>query len=108
MGFQIPEYNTTFTDSVTRAAYTLSTNTVSLPNVGLCSYSFCQARTSESITVSDLCTFQVKSLISPAIPNAKVFNSYALSEAVSPENCRPLIFRNAILVVLSNLTKLPL
>ncbi|CAF1513414.1 unnamed protein product [Adineta ricciae] len=82
VGFQIPEYNTTFTDTVTRAAYTFSTNTVSLPSViGSCVATNCQARTSESITVSDLCAFQVKSLISPAIPNAKVFNSYALSEA---------------------------
>jgi hypothetical protein len=38
---------------------------------------------SETQSFNETCTFQLLSIISPATPNAKVFDNYALSEAVS-------------------------
>ncbi|UJR36171.1 hypothetical protein I4U23_028905 [Adineta vaga] len=83
VGFQIPEYNATFNDTMASRTYSLTSNTVGLPiSTGSCTISgTCQGSATETVSITDLCTYQLKSIISPAVPNAKVFNSYALDEA---------------------------
>lgn len=57
------------------------------------------------VTVSETCTYTAISIISPSVPNAKVFNSYALGEAVSPNSsCFRHIVVLIFLTVLSNST----
>ncbi|CAF1042354.1 unnamed protein product [Adineta steineri] len=79
-GFQIPQYTTQFTDTMTSRMYSFTSNPTSLPGVciGLNNY---QVKETETVSVMDTCYFQLLSIISPLLPNAKVFNNYALSEA---------------------------
>ncbi|CAF4161632.1 unnamed protein product, partial [Adineta steineri] len=81
-GFQIPQYNTTFTDSMASRSYGFSSSPPSSAVTGNCAnLNNFRVQEAESVSVIDNCTFQLLSIISPLLPNAKVFNNYALSEA---------------------------
>jgi hypothetical protein len=81
--FEIPQYTTTFGDTVA-STYTVTTYTSGFKenNIPNCAGPI-DIGTSETISVTDTCTFQLLSIIYPDTPNARVFDSYALSEAVS-------------------------
>jgi len=54
--------------------------------------------TTETESFSETCTFQLLSIIYPATPNAKVFENYALSEAVSFKEYLSLICNQRYLI----------
>ncbi|CAF3523595.1 unnamed protein product [Adineta steineri] len=82
-GFQIPQYTTQFSDSLPNRTYGYTSTSAQIPaGTGSCgNLNNFRVQESESVSVTDICTFQLLSIISPALPNAKVFNNYALSEA---------------------------
>jgi hypothetical protein len=85
VGIQIPQYNTSFAVTLTSSTYTLSSGTVFTPGINTCAGPL-NISTSETVTVTDTCSFGLLSIIYPAVPNAAVFENYALSEAVSYQN----------------------
>ncbi len=83
VGFQIPQYNSTFTDTVTSGNYSVTSS-----NPQFTSYvANCAGTIEIGITgneqATDICNFQLLSIVYPATPYAQVFDSYALSQAVS-------------------------
>jgi len=84
VGFEIPQYTTTFSDTKTSAPY--SSLYVTQADVALYPGIPIQIDTMAFTTVIEACTYQTISIISPSVPNAQAFENYALSEAVSPNN----------------------
>lgn len=84
VGFQIPQYNTTFALTTTStASYQLSGSSQNvLLNSTTCANTV-DMITTQTINTVETCNIQLLSLIYPAVPNARVFNSYSLSQAVS-------------------------
>ena len=59
---------------------------------------------SETAVVSETCLFRMLAVVYPAVPNAQVFDSYALSEAVSFKKISsPCTIIPLFLLVLPNL-----
>jgi hypothetical protein len=87
VGFEIPQYTTTFSDTKTSAPYSFQSATGAY-TIGTipCPAIYIQIDRIEFVTVIEACTYQTISIISPSVPNAKAFENYALSEAVSPNN----------------------
>jgi hypothetical protein len=90
VGFQIPQYTTTFSATLTTVySYSSSTNGINTnTNFGCANnpVTTININFAETVTVVETCSFQLISVIFPNIPNANVFNSYALSAAVSSKN----------------------
>jgi hypothetical protein len=106
--FQIPQYNTSFGVTLTSETYTITSGTTFSPGVGFCPGPV-NISTLEDITITDTCTFGLLSIIYPAVPNAQVFESYALGEAVSYKKISHSFLINGImLLVLSNFAIMPL
>lgn len=84
VAFQIPQYNTTFAlTTTTTAAYQLSGLSENVTVNSTTCVNPISIITSQTIATTENCDIQLLSLIYPAVPNARVFNSYALSQAVS-------------------------
>ena len=85
IGLQIPQYNTSFDTTMVSGTYTLSSSTPFTPGITNCA-GLITVNTSEDISITDTCSYTLISIIYPAVPNAAVFQNYALSEAVSYPN----------------------
>jgi hypothetical protein len=102
VNFQIPQYNTSFNAlmSDSNNGFGVSQLAATTAACGTASATFTAA---EIVTVQESCNFDMLSIIFPAVPNAKVFDNYALSEAVSAKFAYPCYFDKYILfIVLSN------
>jgi hypothetical protein len=108
VGFEIPQYNTSFGVTLTSGTYTITSSATFSPYTSQCTGPI-NLTTSESITITDTCSFGLLSVIYPAVPNAQVYENYALSEAVSYKKISHSFLMNCImLLVLSNFAIMPL
>jgi hypothetical protein len=103
VNFQIPQYNTTF--EATGIDNTGTFYGSAYPCTGTCATAgdIINITTTEVVSIQETCSFQMLSTVSPAVPNAKVFDNYALSEAVSAKFTNSWCFNKYIVfIVLSN------